>query len=300
MARGVQLSKELSFEVMRAAAAQAQLDKFWADTFLTNAGINSGTSTGYTYRGASNYDVIKSTSVVDEIPTMSSATAPSGVVSSSSDFATYDNWRAFDDVNVDKGWLSNGVPSGGSPQWLKYDFGSSNEKTIVEYAITEGATNVVGYAPRDWTFQGSNDDSAWTTLDTRTAETFTASQRRTFSFSNSTAYRYYRILITAKTSGGDGVEIGELEMMEAAPTSAVIKSITLTMPSAITSAIVWANTSGGDPTLVRISTDSGSTWTTIATAQLGQIVAVPSGTGVILEVTISGAVELESWGVAGV
>jgi hypothetical protein len=59
------------------------------------------------------------------------------------------------------------VPTGASG-WLKYDFGLGNAKNIVEVAIkaasaTGSQTNFAA-APKDFTIEWSDDDSAWTQL----------------------------------------------------------------------------------------------------------------------------------------
>ena len=63
--------------------------------------------------------------------------------------------------------------------------------------------NYPARAPKSWTLQGSNDGSSWTTIDTQT--NFTAwgggNVFTGFSFSNTTAYSYYRWHVTA--NGGN-------------------------------------------------------------------------------------------------
>lgn len=127
---------------------------------------------------------------------------------------------AFDNYTTSANcWASNTAPTVGSPQWLKYDFGSGNEKEIVKYTITARYwSSDQTRCPKDWTFEASNDDSNWDVLDTRTDETAwnTSSSPTTkceYTFTNSTAYRYYRIVITANNGGTSYVAIGEMEMM---------------------------------------------------------------------------------------
>lgn len=300
--RGEQLTKELMYEVMARASAAAQLDKLWADTFLTNAGINSGTSTGYTYRGAANYDVILDSSQPDQIPTMTGPSAPSGTASASEELGgAYQAWNAMD-KNAGASWITNTATTG----WLKYDFGVGVTKTIVKYTVRAEDISSINNSFKTWTFEGSNNNTDWTVLDTQTnVAAWSASEIRTYTFSNSTAYRYYRWNVTLN-QGGSRVGTNEVTMMQAAATQAVIKSVTITMPSAITSVLLHANVTGGPANLYRVSTDGGSTWTTIASADVatstsdGNVVSVPSGTSVIIEITISGVMELESWGIAGI
>lgn len=148
---------------------------------------------------------------------VSGAVAPSGgtnqvgtgTSSASSSSSSYPVSNAFDN-STSSYWLAS---SSSTPQWITYDFGAGNAKTITEYAIT-GPNYYPDYysAPADWNFQGSNDNTTWTTLDTRTGQN--PSSRTLYSTTNSSAYRYYRVLITAQTSSYTSqVGIAELELI---------------------------------------------------------------------------------------
>lgn len=88
------------------------------------------------------------------------------------------------------------------------------------------------------------------------------------------------------------------ELTDDGGTLAVLRSVLITMPTAITSVIVFADVTNGPADLYEISTDNGSTWTTITSANIGKIVTVPSGTQVILRFSFGSTKQLESWGVA--
>lgn len=125
--------------------------------------------------------------------------------------------RAFDDSNtfyLTDAWLSGSPAETGPsvPNWLKYDFGDSSKKTIERYTIA--ATSRTGYTPKEWAFEGSNDNNQWDILDSQNfeLEDFVAFEKKVFDITNTTSYRYYRINIT-EPNGGQ-VEIGEVEMME--------------------------------------------------------------------------------------
>lgn len=67
-------------------------------------------------------------------------------------------------------------------------------------------------SPRDWKFQGSNDDLNWTDLHTVANEpTFLQYEKRSYVFANTTPYLYYRILISAN-SGSDSMWMTEMEL----------------------------------------------------------------------------------------
>ncbi|GLH96676.1 ThuA domain-containing protein [Phytohabitans aurantiacus] len=80
---------------------------------------------------------------------------------------------------------------------------------IGRYALTS-ANDSAGRDPKDWALQGSADGLEWTTLDTRTGETFP--QRfltKQYTFENSQAYQYYRLNITAN-NGEPLTQLAEL------------------------------------------------------------------------------------------
>jgi hypothetical protein len=88
---------------------------------------------------------------------------------------------------------------------------------VVDYALTS-ANDAPGRDPRDWTLQGSQDGQTWTTLDTQTGQDFSERfQTKEYRFANSTAYRFYRLNVTA--NHGDGiVQLAELQLSNGQPT----------------------------------------------------------------------------------
>ena len=143
-------------------------------------------------------------------PIMTTNTAPSGTASASSELnASSMAWEAFDGSSASI-WISLSAPSVGTPQWLKYDFGSGISERVSKIVIVNSSdTNTLKSA----TFQGSNDDSTWTTLLTISNDTNqTAFSRREFSFGNANSYRYYRLNITDRNNTLNYVAIGNLEL----------------------------------------------------------------------------------------
>ncbi|MFC2106003.1 choice-of-anchor D domain-containing protein [Candidatus Bipolaricaulota bacterium] len=148
-------------------------------------------------------------------------TVPWGSASASSTFGTLSPADVFDNVPAFPAIPSSGEIYWGSevkvvdtPQWLKYDFGAGNEKTLRRYRLL--TTYNTGFQPDDWEFQGSNNDATWTELDSVTDAALSRQVWYTYDFSNSTAYRYYRIYVTgvADDTGNEWVDINEMEMME--------------------------------------------------------------------------------------
>ena len=162
------------------------------------------------------------------VPIMTSNTAPSGyVASASSEYsATYAAYYAMNGVlpNYDA-WITT---SGTTTGWLRIQFPSP--KIVNKYNIYPR----IGYtaeldAPKDWTFQGSNNGTTWDTLDTQSNITGwdkTNANKKTFIFSNTTAYTYYRINIAANGGYGSYTAIGELELCATGQYASLIPTMT--------------------------------------------------------------------------
>jgi hypothetical protein len=129
----------------------------------------------------------------NEVPTMTSATAPSGVASASSDSGGWTAWQAFSNTTP-WGWLSNTFGAG---QWLQYAFSAA--KTIVDYEIVAwSADNQETVRHTAWTLQGSNNGTSWTVLDSRTKAytDWTNNVAVRWTVTSPGSYLYYRLNIT--------------------------------------------------------------------------------------------------------
>lgn len=145
----------------------------------------------------------------NEVPTMTSNTAPSGVASASSQYdANRAPFKAFDG-NDGSSWAANT-----NTGWLQYQFTSS--KKIVSYFI-QGSPIVAAQSPNSWTIEASNTGAfsgEEVTLDTITGQTsWTSNERRYFEFTNTTSYLYYRINITSN-NGEPYASISKFELSE--------------------------------------------------------------------------------------
>lgn len=96
------------------------------------------------------------------IPKMTSNTTPSGVANASSNHYTSQSYFAFDYnyESLSSAWTTNGITTG----WITYQF--SNPIKIGKYCIYPQQTALTR-APKNWTFEGSNDRVVWDTLDTQ-------------------------------------------------------------------------------------------------------------------------------------
>ncbi|KAF6626974.1 hypothetical protein H6F38_23250 [Paenibacillus sp. EKM208P] len=142
------------------------------------------------------------------VPAMTSATTPSGVASASSEYnpSATTAWMAFD--RTGRYWATSNTQTG----WIKYKF--PNQIIIQNYNITSHSTEYQG-SPKNWTFEGSNDDTNWTVLDTQSNQTgWTASQTRKYITNNKQSYQYYRLNVNGVSGNYPRVVIVEWEMYE--------------------------------------------------------------------------------------
>jgi hypothetical protein len=127
---------------------------------------------------------------------MTSFNTPSGVATESSYYSSLRFWVAL--ANNSNGWLSSGVAG---PHWVKYKFDTPT--AVNEYEIAPwSADNFPARSPKNWVFEGSHDDISYTTIDTITNFSgWVINTLRRFVTSNTIAYTYYRIIITANVGG---------------------------------------------------------------------------------------------------
>jgi hypothetical protein len=109
------------------------------------------------------------------------------------------------DQNPGSQWFYSGTSG-----WVQYDFGANNAQIVKRYTISEADT-IAARDPKDWQFQGSQDGITWTTLDSESGQAFAYwYQQLTYNLSNTTAYRYYRLNVTANNGDTGFLHIGEL------------------------------------------------------------------------------------------
>ena len=142
-------------------------------------------------------------------PAMTANNAPSPYVAAASSIfdSTRQPFTSFDrNTAANSGWAtSNNVTTG----WLSIDFG--NTIIIDAYTIFGGSQT---QSPRNWTFEGSNNNSTWTILHTVALGAGIVSSYSSGSIGNITAYRYYRVNITLNGGSTVFVNIPELELYQ--------------------------------------------------------------------------------------
>lgn len=131
----------------------------------------------------------------NQVPEMTSNTAPSGVCSADENNANA--YKLFDNSSTSL-WTGTTWGTSHSVHYYKYDFGSGTSITATSYKLTGNTNSGSGtnQNPNSWTFEASNDNSNWTTLDSQSSQASTwpsgSYTTKTYTFSNTTAYRYYR------------------------------------------------------------------------------------------------------------
>jgi hypothetical protein len=198
----------------------------WSDINIWNDGSvlgfpNSGDtifSNAFTVNVNQNIDVISLNNSAfylrvpnAAIPIMTSNVTPSGIVAASSiSSVALDSWQAFDGSTGTR-WQSGTLNVG----WLRYEF--PTPRTIRRYAVRSAGSGIGGGTNSNissWTFEGSNDATNWTILDTRTGLILADFQYSDNTFTNNTGFTFYRINVTATRAAGNSPNIADLQMTE--------------------------------------------------------------------------------------
>ena len=113
--------------------------------------------------------------------------------------------------NSDAYTLINGVTykyiGAWNTYWFNIDYG---KETLINSYFIKADSNSSPEYPKAWTLQASNDGSQWDVIDTRSGQTFTLGQSRTFIVTTNTAYKQYRLVFSdGVVSSGNG-ELGQL------------------------------------------------------------------------------------------
>jgi hypothetical protein len=176
----------------------------WQSSFgATSYTVKRATSTGGPYSAGTSGDSPED-SITPSVPLINVAIG--GTASDSADNPT-NAGRAFD-RNPATQWFYSGV--GG---WLRYDLGVGSARVVERYTVTS-SNDRPPRDPKDWQFQGSNDGSSWTTLDTQSNQAFTARyQLNAYAIASPASYRYYRLNISANNGDGSFTDLSELGLL---------------------------------------------------------------------------------------
>ena len=176
------------------------------DTVLINDGADTNLISFDTTGKITVADGSLNTNTTDAVPTMTSATTPSGYrISASSALAGgYDAFNAFADDGSTSSWVTNNTPTG----WIQVEFDtpivsnkitvtSSDSKNITSYKVLASNTGAFG------------GEEVTLLSETATIGITTA----TLTFTNSTDYSFYRFQILSSSST-NYVIVREIEIIE--------------------------------------------------------------------------------------
>jgi hypothetical protein len=108
----------------------------------------------------------------------------------------------FDDTSATQVTFNSATP------WVRYDLPQPTK--VAYYTLTSGSA---AGDPAAWSLEGSDDGTHWTTLDTRSGQTFTDRQQtEDFAVASPGDYRNYRLVITAN-SGTVTTTLSEIQFL---------------------------------------------------------------------------------------
>ncbi len=175
-----------------------------SDASAAGGGTAPAVATGSTPSGGKSVAFVNSgyftttvTKLLSNLLTISATTASS----------VYDGSTANQVSNATDGDPNTSWSAGAGACWLRLQVASA---AVQWYQVIARNDGYYANAPTAWTFQGSNDGTTWTTLDTQTSQTFTSGQARPYTLTNTTAYIYYRLNISAY--GGGNASLAELQL----------------------------------------------------------------------------------------
>ncbi|WP_184698489.1 GH92 family glycosyl hydrolase [Saccharothrix tamanrassetensis] len=115
------------------------------------------------------------------------------------------------DGNTASKWLAF-APTG----WARFTF--PEPVAVRRYALTS-ANDAPERDPKDWALRGSNDGSAWTTIDTRAGEAFASRfQTKLYDMPNTTEFRFYQLDITANHGDAGLMQLAEVQFSDGSTT----------------------------------------------------------------------------------
>lgn len=163
-----------------------------ADAFDSEAGIDTGASTNEAYDATNDWYKPVIPAGTAAFPGNMTGNSQPPVTVSAGPASLQEPYLAFDS-NASSFWQSQS-----SGAWIKIDLGAGNA-VILESYLLQAALTFGAYAIAAWTLEGSNNDTDWTVVDTRSGQGgWGSGEARTYTITGqTTAFRYYRITVTA-------------------------------------------------------------------------------------------------------
>jgi hypothetical protein len=173
----------------------------------TDTKVSNGTTYYYTVTASNSAGTSADSPEDSATPALPLLNVASGGTANDSANTPTNAGSAFD-RNPGTQWFYPGVTG-----WLQYDLGPSAAHIVQRYTVTS-SNDLTPRDPKAWQFQGSNDGSAWTTLDTQSNQTFTERyQLQTYAIASPASYRYYRLNITANNGDSAFTDLCELGLL---------------------------------------------------------------------------------------
>jgi len=155
-------------------------------------------------------------------------------------------------------------------------------KKIVAYTVTSSNNegfNYGGDRSVQLDFQGSNDGSSWTTLDTQTFTdaTATVTKTQTGSLNTSASYLYHQVkLSVAGMTGGEYICVAQLVFTEASTSGAAVTTVSAAFAAAINItqmrlvSLIEGFSFAWTDCMFDVTSDNGVTWTPVPLTWLGK------------------------------
>ena len=235
-----------------------QADAFDSDTLATKTNATYDASSDYYHNPGTGYT---STFITSGL----TFTAGSGAVTNLANLA--------DDNTGTQANLA--VPLPNSSVFFKVDVGSGVTKTATKMSIHWSAHSDIGNYILGVKVEGSTNDSSYTTLLDESSGA-TSSSTKDYTWSNTTAYRYYKITVKSKntSSGAANGDIIELDMFETATTqNMTLINNALTAASAPSKGFITVqadpvdSVSANTDIKAEISRNNGSNYTEVTLAE---------------------------------
>jgi hypothetical protein len=123
--------------------------------------------------------------------------------------------------------------------WVQFEVARS--AVVNQYSLTS-ANDYAERDPKSWTLQASNDGKTWTSLNTQSNQTFASRYlTKTYSFTNTTPYLYYRLNITAN-NGADAIQFSEWQLVGSfSATPSGPSNVTATIQPGYKANITWSD-----------------------------------------------------------
>ena len=250
------LSSDIRSLALQTAADRIGLDNGIADPFTDNSDVSTGDSTNFTHDATASSFSSFSTGDMFDVSGITITTSPSFTYSAQA-------------YNND---LTNSSYHAGAPSnsYYQIDLGSGNALSAVSYTVGMWNNGISSQYGTVFTYklQASNDGASFTDIDSRSSVTHNgalSSSQIKYSFSKTTAYRYWRFVIVS--SNGTYTGIGNIEIEYADISNGTLVSNAFTADSAPSNSIVGVQVVENESITINtdltaeVSRDNGTTFT---------------------------------------